>query len=79
MFILCLLKFRSVFVYTEIHCNVEEDFHTVFLQLGAVDAEIKVKVLSDENTELKGSLFEAWSRSVCCHACYTYCQGFLPC
>ena len=37
---------------------------------GAADAEIKVP--SDENTELKGSSFKAWSRSVCCHACYSY-------
>ena len=46
-------------------------------QWGATDAEIKVP--SDESTELKGSPFIAWSRSVYCHACYTYCQGFLPC
>ena len=32
------------------------------LQWGAADAEIKVP--SVENTELKGSLFEAWSKSV---------------
>ena len=37
-------------------------------QWGAADAEIKVP--SDENTELKVSLFEAWSRSVYCHACH---------
>ena len=47
------------------------------LQWEAVDAEIKVS--SDENTELKGSPFKAWSRSVYCHACYAYCHGFLPC
>ena len=29
-------------------------------------------------TELKGSPFEAWSRSAYSHTCYTYCQGFLP-
>ena len=46
-------------------------------QWGAADAEIKVP--SDENTELKRSPFQAWSRSVCSHACYAYCQGFLPC
>ena len=45
-------------------------------QWGAADAEIKVP--SDENTELNDSPFEAWSRSVHSHACYTYCQGFLP-
>ena len=43
-------------------------------QKGAADAEIKVP--SVENTELKGSLFKAWSRSVDSHACYVYCQGF---
>ena len=46
-------------------------------QLGAADAEIKVP--SDENRELKGSPFKAWSRSVYSHTCYAYCQGFLPC
>ena len=35
-------------------------------------------VPSDENAELKGSPFKAWSRSVYCHTCYAYCQGFLP-
>ena len=46
------------------------------LQLGAADAEIKVP--SVENTELKGSPFEAWSRSAYSHTCYAYCQEFLP-
>ena len=46
-------------------------------QWGAADAQIKV--LSVENTELEGSPFRAWSRSVYSHTCYTYCQGFLPC
>ena len=46
-------------------------------QWGAADAEIKV--LSGENTELKRSPFQAWSRSVYSHTCYAYCQGFLPC
>ena len=45
-------------------------------RLGAADAEIKVP--SDENAELKGSLFKDWSRSVFCQVCYAYCQGFLP-
>ena len=48
-----------------------------FPQWGAADAEIKVP--SSENTELKRSPFKAWSRSVCSHTCYAYCQGFLPC
>ena len=46
-------------------------------QWGAADKEIKVP--SGENTELKRSPFTAWSRSVYSHACYAYCQGFLPC
>ena len=53
-----------------------EHLTTVPVQWGAADAEIKVP--SDENTELKGSPFKAWSRSVYCHACYAYCQEFLP-
>ena len=46
-------------------------------QWGAADAEIKVP--SGENTDLIGSPFKAWSRSVYCHTSYAYCQGFLPC
>ena len=46
-------------------------------QWGAADAEIKVP--SVENTELRRSPFQAWSRSVYSHTCYAYCQGFLPC
>ena len=46
-------------------------------QWGAADAEIKVP--SVENTELKGSHFKAWSRSVNSHTCYAYHQEFLPC
>ena len=49
----------------------------VLPQLGAADAEIKVS--SGENTELKRSPFQAWSRSVYSHTCYAYCEGFLPC
>ena len=45
-------------------------------QWGAGDAEIKVP--SDENTELEGFPFKAWSRSVYSHACDTFCQGLLP-
>ena len=44
---------------------------------GAADAEIIVP--SVENTELKGSPFKAWSRSVSSHICYAYYQGVLPC
>ena len=46
-------------------------------QWGAADAEIKVP--SGENTELKRSPFQAWSRSVYSHTYYAYCQGVLPC
>ena len=46
-------------------------------QWGAADAEIKVP--SGENTELKRSPFEAWSRLVYSHTCYAYCQEFLSC
>ena len=46
-------------------------------QWGAAVAEIKVS--SGENTELKRSPFQAWSRSVYSHTCYAYCQGVLPC
>ena len=46
-------------------------------QWGAADAEFNVP--SNENTELKGTPFNTWSRSVYSHACYAYCQGFLPC
>ena len=68
--------------------NVHSAFHSIryrFIreyaihvspQWGAADAEIKVP--SDENTELKGSPFKAWSRPVYSHTCYAYCQGFLP-
>ena len=52
-------------------------YRIIIPQWGAADAEIKV--LSGENTELKRSPFKAWSGSVYCHACYAYCQGFLPC
>ena len=44
---------------------------------GAADTEVKIP--SVDNTELKGSPFEAWSRSAYSHTCYGYCQGFLPC
>ena len=46
-------------------------------QWGTAGAEIKVP--SDENTEVNGSPFKALSKSVYIHACYAYCQGFLPC
>ena len=42
---------------------------------GAVDAQ----VTSVENTELEGSPFKAFGRSVYSHTCYAYYQGYLPC
>ena len=57
-----------VAVATNAHCSTA--------QWEVTDAEIKVQ--SDENTELKGFPFEARNMSVYCHACYAYCQGFLP-
>ena len=45
---------------------------TNVLQWGAADAEIKVP--SVENTELSGSPFKAWSRSVYGHTCYAFCE-----
>ena len=41
-------------------------------------AHAEIKVPSVDNTELQGSPFKAWSRSVYSHTCYAYCQGFLP-
>ena len=48
-----------------------------FPQWGAADAEIKVP--SVENTELEGSPFKAWGRSIYSHACYAYSQECLLC
>ena len=70
-----MVKVASVTIITVLALKLS--FLTITLQRGAADKEIKVP--SVENTELKGSPFEAWRRSVCCHASYTYCQGFLPC
>ena len=58
-------------VVKRLDCSVKDP------QWGAADAEIKVP--SCENTELKCSPFQAWSRSVYSHTCYAYCQGFLSC
>ena len=63
-------------------CALADSKNSLFLpseipQWGAADAEIKVP--SFENTELKRSPFQAWSRSVYSHTCYAYCQEFLPC
>ena len=60
-----------------IHWHIISKYQFMAPQWGAVDAEIKVP--SGENTELKLSPFKAWSKSVYSHACYAYCQGFLPC
>ena len=57
--------------------NPLEAYFVIDPQWGAADAEIKVP--SGENTELKRSPFQAWSRSEYSHTCYAYCQGVLPC
>ena len=44
-----------------------------------VTADLEINDPSVENPELKSSPFNAWSRFVYIHACYAYCQGFLPC
>ena len=67
-------------VGTNLVCSLTEEYHLSPCgspQWGAADVEIKVP--SVENTELQGSSFRAWSRSVYCHKCSVYCQGFLPC
>ena len=46
------------------------------IQWGAADAEIKVP--SGENTELKRSPFQAWSRSVYSHTSVSYTHLTLP-
>ena len=61
---------------TETHPLAERDLGKS-PQWGAAAAEIKVP--SDENTELKDSSFQAWSRSVYSHTCYAYCLGFFSC
>ena len=66
----------SAMLVRSLPIRVEKRWLVTSLQWGAADAETKVP--SDENTELKGSPFQAWSRSVYCHACCAYCQGFLP-
>ena len=54
-------------------CHTELIYFFISPRWRAADAEIKVP--SDENAELKDFPFKSWSRSVYCHACYTYCQG----
>ena len=39
----------------------------------------KLKSHQMRTQSLKVSPFKSWSRSVYCHACYAYCQEFLPC
>ncbi len=71
---------RSMWTHTEVVLDTHQviDWSRVPIpQWGAADAEIKVP--SGENTELKRSSFQAWSRSVYSHTCYAYCQGVLPC
>ena len=47
------------------------------LQWGTVEADTKDP--SSENQELKGFPMKAWSRCEYSYACFTCCQGFLPC
>ena len=56
--------------------NLLQKFSFKSPQWGAADAEIKVP--PGENTEFNRFPFKAWRRSVYSHACYVYCQGFLP-
>ena len=76
LFILFLCLFLSLWPF-QLHISLRKSPSALTPQWRAADAEIEV--LPDENTDLKGSLFKAWSRSVFCHACYAYRQGFLPC
>ena len=75
----CLFLYYGPFNYISFHKFFQQFFAfwlcSLSLQWGAVDAEIKDP--SDENTGVKGSPYKTWSRSVYCHACYAYCQGFL--
>ena len=75
---LCTWWSAMLSVQSLIRCNCKAAiFFYPTPQRGAADTEIKVPF--DKNTDLRGSPFEAWSRSVYCPACFTYCQGFLPC
>ena len=65
------------FVYIYIFLHVVHLYSSFHRWPWAADAEIKVP--SVESIELRCSPSKAWSRSVHCHACYAYCQGFLPC
>ena len=58
------------------NCFLNDNAGLLPPQWGAADAEIKVP--SGDNTELKRSPFQAWSRTVYSHTCYAYCQGVLP-
>ena len=76
-FFVCLEVFFLCFCFCLFFTLKCDTLLSVAPQWGAADAEIKVP--SDENTELKGSPFKAWSRPVYCHACCAYCHGFLSC
>ena len=65
-----LLALSTIYLFMKVSFSPD-----ITPQWGAADAEIKVP--SGENTELKLSPFQAWSRSVYSHTCYAYCQGFL--
>ena len=50
------------------HEDISDICFCTIPQWEAADAEIKIPL--DENTELKGSPFKAWSKSVYSHACH---------
>ena len=75
VFSLCSSGLISALLVLSTLC-VYESLLQPFPQWGAADAEIKAP--SGENTELNRSPFKAWSSSAYSHACYAYCQGFLP-
>ena len=69
----CRVSVQSASLY--FCCTVFAQSLPCTLQWGAADAEMKV--VSVENTGLKGSRFKAWSISIYySHTCYAYCQGF---
>ena len=76
----CTCNIRRLYTGQHSHDNSILLYH--YLPSAPCSGELwmqNLKVPSDENTELKGSPFQAWSRSVYCSACYAYCQGVLPC
>ena len=73
----CLSSFLFFFFFSFFFIGIHPYSFLSAPQWEASDAEIKVT--SGEKTELKRSLFKAWSRSAYSHTSYAYCQGFLSC